>query len=149
MLSTARLGFGEAGNNIVGKSDLIAVAEVLSITHSTAKFEGHGDPDLYQGKVAQLLIASPLKGDISTSEVELHYFTYAKVKSTPNGALFINFKNPDQYQYLVYLKLNESGQYIPASGLYDSAFSVRRIEKEWFQIPPGKIKNPRSPVKQI
>ena len=138
----ARLGFGEAGNNIDEKSDLIAVATVLSITNSIAKLEGHGDPDLYQGKIAKLRIGKPFKGTISNTEIEMHYFTYAEGKSSPNGATFINFKDPDKYDFLVYLKLNESGQYIPASGFYDSIFSVRLIEREWFRIPSNKLKKP-------
>jgi len=69
--------------------------------------------------------------DAETTSVDLVHFDYKEI-GLPNGALFLNFKDAKKSQYLVFLKKYKSGQYLPVTGHYDAALSIKHIQKDHF-----------------
>lgn len=91
------------------KADVVPIVKVKAITDTTARFEGHGDPNQYQGRRAELLVGLSLKGERKQT-ISFDFFAYApKSSSPPNGAEFADLGNADKVHYLVFLKKADDG----------------------------------------
>jgi|LakMenE18May11ns_1017448.scaffolds.fasta_scaffold9841435_3 hypothetical protein len=117
-------------SKLVKEADFVAVVEVASVTNSTDRLTGHRDPAQYQGKIARLKVGWVIKGEPTTTEVELLFFAYSSM-GEPNGALFISFNEPDKHQYLVFLK-RDGDKLIPVTGHYDASISVKVLKQDAF-----------------
>jgi hypothetical protein len=123
---------------LVDGSDLVAVVEVSSIEKTNAVFEGRADPDRFQGHVAHLQVAWVIKGDPKTEKLDLLFFTYSDGHLIGNdGALFLVLQVGGKCQYLVFLRRDKSGCFVPVSGQYDAAISVKEIKQDSASRPGG------------
>ena len=116
-------------SKLVKEADFVAVVEVASVTNSTDRLTGYGDPAQYQGKIARLKVGWVIKGE-PTTEAELLFFAYSSM-GEPNGALFISFDEPEKHQYLVFLK-RDGDKLIPVTGHYDASISVKVLKQDAF-----------------
>lgn len=114
-------------------SDIVAVVEVGSIDRTNAVLQGHGDAKGFQGYVAHAKIAYVIKGDENRKELDIVFLGYSEnVRTPPNGALFIDFREREKFLYLVFLKKDDGGNFTPTTGHYDALISVKKIEKDGF-----------------
>ena len=114
------------------EADWVAVVELESTASSDQELLGYGDSAQYQGKIAQLNVGVILKGNRNAKKIRLRYFVYSEtVPAMPNGALFINFSDSEKYLYLMFLKKEAKREtYVPVSGHYDAAISMKKILKD-------------------
>ena len=122
---------------LVDNSDVVALVEVKSIEKTSAVFSGHGDPERFQGYVAHMAVAWVIKGDQKMEQLNLAFFKYSTLWSEPNGALFIDFREPEQHQYLIFARKGENGAWVPTTGHYDASISVKEIKNDHFSSPHG------------
>lgn len=113
------------------ESDLVAIVELGSVSKSKVELSGHGETDRFDGKIAQLAVGKVLKGKADIKTISLLHFAYSKkVTLISNGAFFIDFSDAEKYQYLVFLKKGDKGSFIPVTGHYDAAVSVKKIVRD-------------------
>lgn len=121
---------------LMQSSDMVAVVEVGSIDKTNAVLQGHGDAGRFQGYVAHAKIAWVIKGDKHRKELDIVFFGYAGNVGEDDGALFIDFREREKCQYLVFLKKDDVGNFVPATGHYDASISVKKIQKDGFSGVP-------------
>jgi len=87
------------------------------------------DAKRFQGYVAHADVAWTIKGDQKTKKIDLVFFKYAQTPGVQieNGALFVDFRDTDKHQYLVFLwkGAGESFTRNPWSQVADSGFGCR------------------------
>ena len=109
------------------EADVVAIVKVKKIADTTARLEGHGDPDQYQGKRAEVVVGLSLKGERKQT-LSLDFFTYANKRGAPpDGAEFADLSKANKAHYLVFLKKAGDGTLIPVSGHYDADVSIREV----------------------
>lgn len=146
-VATARWSTAWPYEKLYGESDLVAIVELVSVSKSYAKLSGHGETDRFDGKIAQLAVGKVLKGKASIKTISLLHFAYSeKFNMFVNGAQFIDFSDAEKYQYLVFLKKRDKRSFIPVTGHYDAAGSVKKIVRDHFssiKISPIKSEGPQ------
>jgi len=126
---------------LLKEADVVAIVKVTKIEETTARFEEHGDPGWYQGKLAHATVGLMLKGDARRT-LSFQFFNYLpKFKDPPNGAWFANLSKAGQVHYLVFLKKTVGGDWAPATGHYDAGASICVV------APQGPIEINAAPAK--
>jgi len=128
---------------LLKEADVVAIVKVTKIEDTTARFEGHGDPSWYQGKLAHATVGLMLKGDVRKT-LSFQFFNYLpKFRDPPNGAWFANLSKAGQVHlhYLVFLKKTVDGALVPATGHYDAGASLCEV------APQGPIEINAAPAK--
>jgi hypothetical protein len=128
-ISQARLIAHQPYEKLYEDADFVAIVELRSVSDSEKQLQGYRDPALYLGKIATFEVGIVLKGNPDAKNIALLYFEYGKM-SEPNGANFLDLSDAEKYHYLVFLKKGEDGKYIPVTGHYDAALSLKKILKD-------------------
>jgi len=126
---------------LVDSSDLVAIVEVASVEKTNVVWQDPGDPKRFQSYVAHADVAWTIKGAQKTKKIDLVFFKYAEtpgVQIEDNGALFVDFRDPDKHQYLVFLRKGTGESFLPTTGHYDASISVKEIKNDGFSHPDGK-----------
>jgi|SRR5437867_468696 len=126
---------------LVDSSDLVAIVEVTSVEKTNVVWQDRGDAKRFQGYVAHADVAWVIKGAQKPKKIDLVFFKYAEtpgVQIEDNGALFVDFRDTDKHQYLVFLRKGAGESFIPTTGHYDASISVKQIKNDGFSRPDGK-----------
>lgn len=130
-ISEARLIAHQPYEKLYEDADFVAIVDLRSVSDSKEKLQGYRDPAIYEGKIATFDVGIVSKGNQDAKKVNLLYFVYGKF-SEPNGALFLDFSDSGKHHYLVFLKKDSEGNYIPVTGHYDASLSIKKIVKDAF-----------------
>lgn len=116
--------------DLAGKSDVVVIGHVLAVkaTSEQATLPDISPPTKVQGVETRFFVDSVLKGELSGHVVVLHHYKLADPgELMRNGPLLVSLV-PNKYRhYLLFLKRDTDGRYVPAVGQTDAADSVRRI----------------------
>ena len=125
---------------LVDSSDLVAVVEVTSVEKTNVVWQDRGDPKRFQSYVAHADVAWTIKGAQKTKKIELVFFKYAETPGVleRNGALFVDFRDTEKHQYLVFLRKGTGETFVPTTGHYDASISVKEIKNDGFSHLDGK-----------
>ena len=114
------------------RSDLIAVVDVSSITKTNIASDPWGGAyshqKIFQGQIAHLETLWIIKGDQKLKYLDLLFFTYAGIIREPNGADLISFDHTEQHRYLIFLRKDASGWFVPTTGQCDATLSIKVIQ---------------------
>jgi len=122
---------------LLDSSDLVVVAvavkveklqEVSELPNIFALTkEGGSEPLLGQGINTTFEVLAVLKAASSLKCFILHHYAVAPLPV--NGPNLVSFEPSEQGRFLMFLKKDKDGRYIPVSGQTDPAFSVKKLER--------------------
>ena len=112
--------------DLFNESDVVAIVKVKSITDTTARLDGHGDPNQFQGKRADIIVGLSLKGE-RQQVISFSFFTYRPNVPRANGGRFADLSKAGEADFLVFLKNTDDGTLIPVSGHYDAVASIIEV----------------------
>ena len=121
------------------RADLILILKVWTITETDAKVQEYGDPDFYQGYMANCEVLSVLKGSLAQTNVAIPFFQNPQAIPGFNGAIVAPFMLRDNLVYLAYLKRRPNGDLLPLTGEYDAGRSIKLMFDRGSGILPVKL----------
>jgi hypothetical protein len=135
-LCDARPGEHWTYEKLVTEADLVVIATPI-------KTEDKGKtviPDLMQvgddgksvpipaiGIETTFQVLAVLKGNKKHKEFVLYHLREAKPKNVPNGPRLVTFDPKAQRRYLLFLKSEANGRFIPVTGQVDAAVGVKDL----------------------
>ncbi len=125
--ATARLVPVWSYQQLYTNADLVAVLSVESVSVSSAVSTNNPYPGQYSNYVARCRVQWVFKGDPALRAVDVPFFQHPTGMPGFNGAMPAPFTGNPTIDYLVFLKRDKQGGWVPVAGSYDAALSIRQL----------------------